>query len=251
MKNHKALAFCNLFAVLKNIEFLLEHDEESRKLVAEKNIAIQFKVKNGPCGNLSFKNGKAELKEGIHPSQIFLFFTSPEHFNKMIDGKANPIPLRGLTKLGFLTGPFTKLAERLSYYLKPTEALLSNRDYFAMNTEMTFYTAFGALAQLGNRDPKGRLSAKQIPDGIIQAAVGTQFGIYIVAKNGTLSAHKGFAEKPSARLMFKDLDAAYGILSGKTDTYVAVATGELLIKGFIPMVEYMNPILEMVGGYLA
>ena len=251
MKNQKVLAYCNLFGVLRNIEFLVNRDEECRKIVAGKNLSIQFKVKNGPSGNLSFKNGQAEMKEGSHPSHILLFFTSPEHFNKMIDGKANPIPLKGLTRIGFLTGPFTKLADRLSYYLKPTESLLSDPGYFAMNTEMTFYTAFSSLAQIGNHDPKGIQNAKHIPNGIIQASIGTEIGLYIDVKNGHLTAYKGFAEKSNARLVFKDLGAAQGILSRKTDTYVALATGDLLMKGFIPMVEYMNPILELVGGYLA
>lgn len=251
MKNQKVLAYCNLFGVLRNIEYLVTNDEECKKAVEGKNLSVQFKVKNGPSGQLTFKNRQAEMKEGFHPSNILLFFTSPEHFNKMIDGKANPIPLKGLTKIGFLTGPFKKIADRLAYYLKPTENLLSDTDYFAKSTEMTFYTAFSALAQIGNHDPKGILNAKHIPDGIIQASIGDKTGLYITAKNGRLTAHKGFAEKSNARLVFKDIEAAQGILSGKTDTYVALATGDLLMKGFIPMVEYMNPILELVSGYLA
>ncbi len=251
MKNQKVLAYCNLFAVLRNIEYLAAHDKESKAAVAGKNLSIQFKVKNGPSGQLVFKNGSAEMREGFHPSSIILFFTSPEHFNKMIDGKANPIPLKGFTKIGFLTGPFMKLAERLSYFLKPTEALLSDPGYFKMNTEMTFYTAFSALAQIGNRDRRGIQNAKHIPDGTVQAAIGDSVGLYITAKNGRLTAVKGFADKPAARLVFKDLKTAQGVLSGKTDTYAAIAVGDLVMKGFIPMIEHMNPILESVSGYLS
>ena len=202
MKNQKVLAYCNLFAVLKNIEYLVAHDEESKSIVAGKNLSIQFTIKNGPSGQLILKNGTAEMREGLHSSSIILFFTSPEHLNKTIDGKSNPIPLKGFTKIGFLAGPVMKLAERRSYFLKPTEALLSEPGYFKMNTEMTFYTAFSALAQIGNRDPRGIQNAKHIPDGTVQAAIGDSIGLYIIAKNGKLTAIKGFADKPSARLFF-------------------------------------------------
>ena len=90
-----------------------------------------------------------------------------------------------------------------------------------------------------------------IPDGTVQAAIGDSIGLYITAKNGKLTAIKGFADKPTARLVFKDLKTAQGVLSGKTDTYAAIAVGDLVMKGFIPMIEHMNPILESVSGYLS
>ena len=107
------------------------------------------------------------------------------------------------------------------------------------------------LAQIGNRDRRGIQNAKHIPDGTVQAAIGDSIGLYITAKNGRLTAVKGFADKPSARLVFKDLKTAQGVLSGKTDTYAAIAVGDLVMKGFIPMIEHMNPILESVSGYLS
>lgn len=251
MINQKVLAHCNLFAVLKNIEYLVAHDEESRDLVKGKNISILFKVNGGPCGQLSFKNGKAEMKEGFHNSSIILLFLSPQHFNNMIEGKANPIPLKGFTKIGFLTGTFKKLADRLTYFLRPTEDVLRNPEFFKMNTEMTFYTAFFALAQIANGDLKGIQNAKLISNGVIQVSIGSDLAVSITIKNGKLSATKGFADKPNARLDFTNLEITHGILSGKKDTYVALALGEISMKGFVPMIEHMNPILDLVSKYLA
>ena len=56
MKNQKVLAYCNLFGVLRNIEYLVTNDEECKKAVEGKNLSVQFKVKNGPSGQLTFKN---------------------------------------------------------------------------------------------------------------------------------------------------------------------------------------------------
>jgi len=59
--------------------------------------------------------------EGAKEATVVLGFASCAHLNKMFDGKGNPVPLWGFTKIGFLTGTFTKLTERMAYFLKPTD----------------------------------------------------------------------------------------------------------------------------------
>lgn len=61
----------------------------------------------------------------------------------MIEGKGNPIPLKGLTKLSFLTKEFAQLTDKLSSYLRADEKDLMNPDFFyQINTKLLFYTAF-------------------------------------------------------------------------------------------------------------
>lgn len=55
-----------------------------------------------------------------------LHFTSVAHFNTMIDGTAQPIPLASPAGSSFLTGPFTRLADLMGTYLKPSEADLED-----------------------------------------------------------------------------------------------------------------------------
>jgi len=251
MPNAKVKARCNLFAVLRGIEYLLEHDTECQKIVKGTDIAIQFNVKDGPKGNLSIRNGKAVMKDGKHKSSMVLYFTSPEHFNKMIDGKANPIPLKGIHRIGFLTGAFMKLADKLNYYLRPEGDLLSNPEYFKMNTEMTAYAAFYALAEIGNHDKLGILSSSHMPDGILQVEIEDGIGIILQVKGGRLTCNKGIHKNPRAVLSFSNLDAAHRVLNGKLDTYTGLGNGEMSMRGFIPMLDNMNPILDLVPVYLS
>lgn len=243
-------ARCNLFAVLRGIEYLLEKDDECTAMVKGTDFSIQFIVKNGPVGNLSIKSGKALMQEGRHKSSILLYFTSPEHFNKMIDGKANPIPLKGLTKLSLLTGPFTKLTDKLSYYLKPEENQLENSDYFKINTELTAYTAFFALAEIANYDQMGKMSGQSIPDGIIQIQVDGGIGVQIKVEKGKLACSKGHHKDPRAVLSFADLEAAHQLLNGMLDTFTGLGNGKIAMKGYIPMLDNMNPILDLIPQYL-
>lgn len=267
-------ARCNLLAVLRGIEYLAEKDKECAALIKDTHLALQFNIKNGPSANLQFAQGKATMKEGRHPCSLKLFFTSPEHFNKMIDGNANPIPIKGFTKIKFLTGPFMKFADKLNYYLKPeggessesgagahgtgaksntaaTSDLLKDPEYFKMNTELTAYTAFFALAEIGNYDTKGKLSAAHMPDGVLQVQVQGGIGVQVTVQGGHITTTKGVHPDPRAILGFKDLEAAHMVLNGQLDTFTGLGNGQMSMRGFIPMLDNMNPLLDLVPTYLS
>ncbi|MFZ5645340.1 MAG: hypothetical protein ACOY46_17345 [Bacillota bacterium] len=252
MADELTKAYINLFTVLRNLEDLCELDEESRLLVRDKNVSVQFIVKDGPRALVVFRDGKCTVQSGKGKCDIKLYFKSPGHLNNMFDGKANPIPLKGFTRLGFLKNEFTKLTDRLVYYLKPTEELLKNPGYFKINTYLTLYTAIFALAEIANHDRKGKVCASRIPDGIVSVSVlngGPSININV--KSGLLEAAKGPGQSPRSYMIFSSLDVANGILSGRIDTYSAIGAGDLQVKGFIPMLDNINKILALVPSYLS
>lgn len=250
MADELTKANINLFAVLRNLEELCELDEITQKLVAGKSISIAFHVKAGPDAVLSFQNGKAKLARGKGKATIKLYFTSPEHLNRMFDGKANPIPFKGITKLKFLTNEFTKLTDRLAYFLKPTDQLLEDLKYMKINTILTANTAFFALAEIGNYDRVGKMNAGRIEDGVISIAVKDGPAINITAKSGKLRAAKGKGDSPRAFMSFSSVKIANDILNGKRDTYTCIGTGDFEVKGYMPMLDNMNKLLFMVPSFL-
>jgi putative sterol carrier protein len=220
-------------------------------LVKDVNIAVQFTVKRGPAALLSFENGRCKLQKGKGRSDISLYFTSPEHLNKMFDGKANPIPLKGISKLSFLKNEFTKLTERLTYYLKPTDELLADPEYLKINTILTANTAFFALAEIGNNDRMGKLNASRIPDGDINICIlSGELSLQLKARKGSLEAAKGACTSPRAIMNFADLEVANSMLNGKVDAYTCIASGAIQLKGYIPMIDNMNKLLTQVPEYL-
>ena len=142
----KIKAGVNLYAVIKNIEQLVILDPEIKELVKDWNISIEFRVKKGPVASVRFKDGSCDVKRGkFDKTNVVLFFMSEAHLNKMFDGNANPIPLKGFTKLGFLDKEFSKVTDKLEYYLKPTPGLLKDPNYLNINTIFTLTTAMNAL----------------------------------------------------------------------------------------------------------
>ena len=249
-KNPTTLAHINLHAVIKSITHLYELDEEIKEIIGDRKIAIQFIVRNGPSGLLKFEDRKCTFEEGRHKNNVILFFISPNHFNKMVDGRSNPIPLKGFTKLGFLTNEFKKITDKLEYYLKPTRNLLNNPEYAKINTILTFYTAFNALCQIANTDEIGIYTAKRLCDGNVLATIGTAEQMFIKVKNHFLSAYTGVPKKILAKMEFLDYETANGMLNGTMDTYSCIGSKKVQMSGYIPLLDNLNALLYQTSMYM-
>lgn len=251
MSINNTKAAINLFAVLRNLEELCRLDETSRELIGSKRQSVALIVRNGPSATLIFADGVCTMREDEAPSDIKLYFRSSKHFNDMIDGKGSPIPLKGFTKLGFLTKTFTELTKRLEYYLKPTPDLLLNRDYFRVHTELLLNTAAYAVACIGNADEIGRAIAGRIPDGIIAISIGESGQqVFLQAKQGRLAAMKKTDISPSSFMIFDSIQSANDALSERVDVHELIVREKLQLKGLLPMVQNMSDLLSKVPQFL-
>lgn len=116
---------------------------------------------------LNLQRAGAVWKIGVRDCDIYIPLSSCEKFNGVIDGTVTPVPLKGLTKIGFLLKTFTSLTDRLSEVMRPSEEALKDRAFFELSTKLTFYTISVALSQIGNQDKIGKASASYMLDGDI------------------------------------------------------------------------------------
>jgi hypothetical protein len=189
---------------------------------------------------------------GAKEATVVLGFASCAHLNKMFDGKGNPVPLWGFTKIGFLTGTFTKLTERMAYFLKPTDELLADPDYLALNTRLTLNTAAFAVPVLLEHDPDCRHLRHALNDGTIGIKVlpdGPSVGLHLGLSG--VWAEKGELADPSGLILMRDLPTASAYLNGKLDTFSAATKGEVQIWGQIGKIEAVGLVLDRVPKYLA
>lgn len=242
----------NLYAILKNLEDLISQDSTCRDLIAGKKLSIQFIVKNGPKSWIKFENSECTVGQGrMKNPSVILWYTSPEHLNKMFDGKANPIPLKGFTKLGFLQNEFTQITKKLEYYLKPDEVENPSEEYIKTNTQFTLTVAAFSLSEIGRYDKKANLTASHMSDGITQLKVLPDGpSVYITVKEGQLMATKGVAENPDAVMEMQDYKTANDFLNGKSNPFKAIALGDVMIKGQTPMLDSLSLILDKVNDYV-
>ncbi|MHA6533244.1 hypothetical protein [Paenibacillus sp. BAC0078] len=248
---HETKAAVNLYAVLGNLEELCRLDPISASLIQDKRNTIRFKIRNGPSADLIIADGSCSMREPGGAASIVLYFRSPEHFNRMIEGAASPIPLRGLTRLGFLTKEFTALSKRLEYYLKPSGELLLDSDYFAIHTRLLLNTAAYAVACIGSYDGIGQRIAARIPDGVISISIaesGQQVFLHCV--KGRLKAMKSTSSVPGAFMIFDTVQSANDVLSERADVHELIVTERLKLKGMLPMIQHMNDILAKVPQFV-
>ena len=249
----EVMARINLFGVLRSIQELVTLDVESRNLVKDTQLTVEFVIRGLCRGTLRFSSGACEFIEG-RPDvvDVRLFFTSPAHFNRMVEGKSNPIPLKGWLKIGFLTGPFTKLTERLSYFLRPEGDVLEDPGAFEINTKLTAFVAFHAVTEVANWDVRGRAYAAQVPDGVLQVDVqegGPAIAIEVAA--GRLRTLIGAQPDYRCLMWFRDLETLAAVLDDGTDSFVVFAGGRAGIRGYVPMADKLNSILGLLPGYLS
>lgn len=250
MKYAKTMAYINLYSVLRNIEDLCRLDEVSKSMIADVDLSIAFIIKGGAKAALVFKNGECKFIVNQAKASIRLYFTSYKHFNDMVDGNAKPIPLKGLFKISFLTGTFTKLTERLVYFLRPDESLLADPKFKLIHTELMLYTAAFAAVQYANVDPIGKTIAKSIPDGDVAMKVKQGPAVNINVNHGYLTGVKEASQAPRARMDFSDMDAAFDLLSGRVDSYTCIASSRLALSGYIAILAEINKLLFHISAYL-
>ena len=207
------MAFINLHAVLGSIPYLCEMDERAAELIKGKKASIGFFVKGGPEGRLVFEGGKCSFFEGASPADIRLSFSSPEKFNKMIDGTYTPVPTKGLHKVGFLLKCFMPLTDILSSYLRASEEALFDKTFFKNSTELMFHVILSVIAQIGNEDKVGRASASYITNGCIRLSAGEEIVLGVEAREHRLTALHASPESYTSYMAFESIETARALFA--------------------------------------
>ena len=251
MTDTRTLAYINLFAILGAIPYLCQLDNESAALIEGETVSVGFSVKDGPKATLFIGVGKARMAPGVDRCQVLLPFSSCEKFNGLIDGTTTPIPTEGFTKIGFLTGNFTKLTDRLSAFLRPEPEALRDPEFFRISTTLMFHVIAEAIAQIGNHDKIGQFSASNIVDGMAKLSIVGGPAAGLSCRDHHLTAIHDDPQSCFAYMEFASMELARALFDGQVNAIAAVGTGGVRIGGMISMIDNINRILDRVALYLA
>ena len=251
MKDEKTLAHINLFAVLGALPYLCSLDKEATQLVEDANVSVGFAVRGGPSATLFFGGGQCRMVPGTDRCQVKLPFTSCGKFNGLIDGTVTPIPVKGFTKVGFLTGPFAKLTDRLTTFLRPAPGSLEDPEFFRISTTLMFHVIAEATAQIANEDPIGQCSAANIVDGTAKFSIKEGPAAALCCRDHRLLAVHRTPEKYMSYMEFQDMHVARDLFDGNINAIAAVGLGQVRIGGMISQIDNINRILDRVAVYLA
>lgn len=253
MKEAKAMAYVNAYGVLATLENLCAMDDEAKAVCRglKKPVSLCFDVTDGPCVTYNFTNDGCKMTEGDYGCTCKMKFSSPEKFNALIDNSKPGIPTKNIPQvLSFLMGPFTKLTDRLTKFLMPSDEDLKNKDFFEKSTILTMYTIGGAICALGNTDSISTQSASYICDGDIQMGITDKVYVTVRVRNHQLQLIKEKPDTPRAIMEFKTVELANGLFNGTASTISELCAGNIYMSGMINMIDNINRILDRVATYL-
>jgi len=254
MIEQKALAYVNMYGVLGSLENLCSLDETAKNICAslKKPVALCFDVTRGPVCTFFFSGDGCRMEEGDKGCKAKMKFSSPKAFNDLINNAKPGLPTKGLvTTLAFLTGPFTKLTDRLNEVLRPSEDALKDPAFFEENTLMTLYVIAGAVTALANNDSISKISAGNTVDGDVQLSIPGKAVVTFRVKDHRFKTFKAASENPRATMEFATIQIANGLFNGTVAALNEMCTGNIRLAGMISMIDNVNRILDRVGVYLA
>ncbi len=244
-----------LKAILALMQDLVEVDQIAAAAIAGQNLVLQFEVKAGPVAHLEIGEGKIRHGTGRHSRpDVRLTFKTPALLNRMFAGEdVQPGIRKGFTHLKFLTKKFPILADRLSYYMEgegqtadspEAERFLVRLGIHAMLAGLAAVAADDpSLAGIAASTPPGTLLVKVLPDGPhgTFAKIPTDGGYEFVSTFDQPLDH------PNAVMEFASLDVARRLIDGQLSAVVAIGTGEMSIRGSLPLIEKVNVFLSRLG----
>ena len=191
------------------------------------------------------------MSEGTYGCTCKMNFASPEKFNALIDDSKPGVPVKGAVQvLSFLLGPFTKLTNRLTQLLMPSEADLKDRAFFEESTVLTFYTIAGAISALANTDSVSKQSALYTVDGDVSMGIKDVCYATIRVNNHTFRTIKEKAQSPGGGGGFPPSTWQTGRLTPPPPHHGSGAAGHIYMAGMISMVDNINRVLDRVAVYL-
>ena len=253
MTETKAMAYVNMYGVLGTLENLCAMDDVAKAVLAQlkKPVSLCFSVKNGPCCTFHFTKDGCRMTEGDAGCTCKMAFPNPESFNALIDASKPGIPVKNPVQvLSFLLGPFTKLTDRLTELLRPSEESLQDRTFFEKSTILTLYTIAGAVSALANNDSISKISAEYTVDGEISLGIKDVVAVTLMVKDHHFTTVKEASRNPRAIMEFATLDLAAGLFAGKVSTINEMCKGTIRVRGMISMLDNVNRILDRVSVYL-
>ncbi|MBA8816299.1 hypothetical protein FHX48_001372 [Microbacterium halimionae] len=250
--DEKVLAAINMHAVFGTLPRLVELVPAAKSLVGELSgpVTLDLSIVGGTHSRLIFTPEGIRQGGDALGTRARLYFRSPSHLNAVVAGTSQPLPVAGPRGLRFLTGVFTPLTALLSKYLEPNTEDLAAADFFEASSLLTLNVAANAITIVANDDRSGRFSAAQMSDGELDIEVGNslRYRISVEAHRLTLVTP---AESPARAVFgFADLATAGDVIAGRESALACVCDGRIAMRGYIPLVDNTNRILDRVGQYL-
>lgn len=243
-----------LTVIIPLLEEVVKQSKTKQEAIKNWNCVVQFGVKGENFSvHLCFEGGNLKIIKGAHPSPtISLVFPTISALIDNFSGKKPSLStrpkIRGWWHI-ILLMKVLKLLKSLSILIPSYEP--PDIEGKKLKVTLLLYTVVYSLEILSLEDEFVRNVIAGATNKIVQWSV-LPDGPHIwaeVDKSG-VKAEKGTVKRPYISMEFKDVDAAYSLLTEKVGTLEALVQGLLTIKGVVEYSIKVGSMMQRVGEYL-
>jgi len=222
-----------LYSALPLLEEIVKDIPQKSTMIKKWNCVMQFSVKNTDLATyLHFSDGNLKVKPGYHPSPtISLTFKDMKGLNNTLGGGKPAIPkISGFWHILLLIKALT-LLKSLTLLLPEVE--VTEPDKRKLKVKLLLYMVTGALEQLSTGDDYIQRVTLGSNNKVVQWVVKPDGpSAHINLNRSNIKAHKGTSKtRPFTTIEFRDVNAAYDMLTGKIDIKQGTVMGFVNNKG--------------------
>ncbi len=227
--------------VVSLIEEMLESDEGLRASLPSGAYAVALSAPEGLRRKVSFNGGR---------SGVSLFFPRWQNMTSLLSGeKGTVIPLPSGTAFPKAVKAFQKAAGAVASAMgeKPVDGDVEGLE---KKTRLLLTAALRGVCEVYNYDHWVDVKARNIPAGRIGVRVADRpdmCGVLTLdGKTMTLS-RRDYTDRVNAVLEFRDPSVCYAVLTGAEPALGALGDGRVMIRGRLPMIQGLFPLLDRFG----
>ena len=247
------LARLYLRAVLPALSTYVAKDEAARRTVEGWRFAVRFASTSGVATTLCIRDGTVLVDTPATGLVLRLLFLSDRALVRAFRREGVPLvlPWGGVHHLVRIPTLLNLLAGMEAVLNSPVTGT-SQGDRRELRVALLLGGILpAAVAELGVHDRECRRLLDPFGDFVAQLSVSRMSEGWILRRGVRMQWGRGSAPAPpDVRIEFRDSDVAQSALDGAIDQLAASATGEISVRGMIPLADALGLVMEQVADCL-
>ena len=239
-----------LRAVLPALPLYVEREEWARSTIEGWRFAVRFASASGVATTLAVRDGAVAVDELRPGFALRLSFLSDRDVIRAFRRQGVPavLPWGGLHHLARLPA-FMGLLSRMGEVLTPPGGDRLRLEQRELRAELLLGALLpAAVSELGVHDAASRRLLAPFGDFVVQLSVSLLCDAWVRRRGNEWTwGRRSAPSLPDVRIAFRDPDVALAAVDGLIDSLAASVTGEISVRGMIPLADALAQVLDRVS----